>query len=168
MLEHISDIVQTIVKNETPAEMGVSAGAGTEAHTIVSTHEASITDSITSSGEKQGYDGYITQFLSMGHEYAIPCTELMKLTGCDTVRNLRSEIEKSRKHGSLIIASNEGYFLPTKGADGEINEIGYAELKSFYSRMRSIAIGIFTSIKHIRLAIREYEREHEISERNNI
>lgn len=157
MLEHISSIVETIVKNETPAEMGVSAGAGTKAHTTVSTHDTSVNDDTTSSGSRQQF---ITRYLMQGRENAIHAEDLMKLAGFQSNRELRACIEEARAHGDLILSGDNGYFLPSMDADGNVSEQGYYELRAFYNRMRAIGIGTLRSAKYARRSIKEYERAH--------
>ena len=139
-----------------PADMGVSAGAGREDQiTECIPNDSSASDHTMTPDQKQGI---VSQYLSEGHKNAVPCRELVKLCGCRSARELRSAIENERKQGSLILSSNEGYFLPSRDDSGEIAEEGYREMKSYYHRMRGIAIGTLSSSKLIYRAIKDYEQ----------
>ena len=158
MLENIASIVETIVKKETPADGGTSAGARAEDQiTGCVPNDSSGSDNTMSSGSRQQF---VTRYLMQGRENAIHAEDLMKLAGLRSHRELRACIEEARSHGDLILSGDNGYFLPSMDADGNVSEQGYYELRAFYNRMRAIGIGTLRSAKYAGRSLKEYKRAH--------
>ena len=88
-----------------------------------------ITDSSRTDITTPPFVRQVSQFLSHGAENATPALELAKLAGYHGTRPLRLAIERERKAGVLILANDDGYFLPSE------NEVyALAEIKRFIRR----------------------------------
>lgn len=78
----------------------------------------------------------VSQFLSHGAENATPARELAKLAGYHGTRPLRLAIERERRAGVLILANDDGYFLPSEDKAQALVEIkGFARRSD--ARMQS-------------------------------
>jgi biotin operon repressor len=94
----------------------------------------------------------ILNLLPLGKENAITTEKLRGLSGCKSNRELQAEIEKLRKDGVIIASKSNaggGYFIPE----------GEAETREFYNTLRSRAISTLATLKHTRLALKEFERK---------
>ncbi len=78
----------------------------------------------------------VSQFLSHGAENATPARELAKLAGYHGTRPLRLAIERERRAGVLILANDDGYFLPSEDKVQALVEIKGFERRSD-ARMQS-------------------------------
>ena len=88
-----------------------------------------ITDSSRTDITTPPFVRQVSQFLSHGAENATPARELAKLAGYHGTRPLRLAIERERKAGVLILANDDGYFLPS-----ENEAYALAEIKRFIRR----------------------------------
>lgn len=98
-------------------------------------------NSTTPQPQKQGL---IESMLLKGEENAITSSELVRLTGFKSVRELQNEIAREREAGSLILSTcrgGGGYFRPAPG------EAGKQEIAAFVSTLASRAIGTFRALK---------------------
>ncbi len=78
----------------------------------------------------------VSQFLSHGAENATPARELAKLAGYHGTRPLRLAIERERRASVLILANDDGYFLPSEDKAQALVEIkGFARRSD--ARMQS-------------------------------
>lgn len=95
----------------------------------------------------------VSQFLSHGAENATPARELAKLAGYHGTRPLRLAIERERKAGVLILANDDGYFLPSE------NEVyALAEIKRFIRRTDARAQSNRASVRACKRYVRGAER----------
>lgn len=88
--------------------------------------------------------GLIESMLLKGEENAITSSELVRLTGFKSVRELQNEIAREREAGALILSTcrgGGGYFHPAPG------EAGKQEIAAFVSTLASRAIGTLRALK---------------------
>ena len=95
----------------------------------------------------------VSQFLSHGAENATPARELAKRAGYRSTRALRLAIERERKAGVLILASDDGYFLPSEDKAQALIEIkGFARRSD--ARMQSNRASVRACKRYIKDAER--------------
>lgn len=95
-----------------------------------------ITDSSRTDITTPPFVRQVSQFLSHGAENATPARELAKLAGYHGTRPLRLAIERERRAGVLILAHDDGYFLPSEDKAQALVEIkGFARRSD--ARMQS-------------------------------
>lgn len=85
--------------------------------------------------------------LSRGEENAIRSTELSRLCGFKSVRELQSAIAKEREAGALILSTCQhggGYYRPADGEDGK------REINAFVGTLASRALNTLKAIKAAR------------------
>lgn len=91
----------------------------------------------------------ITERLYQGEENALTMRELCRIFQADD-RAIRARIHEERKSGSVILASNEGFFLPAEDPEQALQEV-----KAFERRMKSRAR---KELEAVRSATRERRR----------
>ncbi len=96
----------------------------------------------------------ITERLYQGEENALTMRELCRIFRADD-RTIRARIHEERKAGSVILASNEGFFLPAEDPEKALQEV-----KSFERRMKSRARKELEAVKS---AARERKRLEEVT-----
>lgn len=112
-------------------------------------------DTTTDSTRTQGF---VESFLHRGKENAIRTCELMELTGLD-VRQLRAQVEKERRNGTLILTGSQcGYFLPSEG------EKGKQEISEFYNLQRAKALSLLKTIKTAKKALEVIDGQQSFEE----
>ena len=83
-------------------------------------------------------DFAIEKLLPIGKENAMPATELIKIVGCTSVRDLQARIAIERKQGAVICSgTGKGYWRP-KNQD---------EIREFCSVMDARARNIFAATR---------------------
>lgn len=103
-----------------------------------------------SSTQQPQRQGYIEALLLQGEQNAISSTELVRLTGFKSVRELQNEIARERETGALILSTcrnGGGYFLPSPG------EAGRREISAFVATLRARAINTLRALKAAREAL---------------
>ena len=95
----------------------------------------------------------VSQFLSHGAENATPARELAKLAGYHGTRPLRLAIERERRAGVLILANDDGYFLPSEDKVQALVEIKGFERRSD-ARMQSNRASVRACKRYVRGAER--------------
>ena len=108
-----------------------------------------ITDSSRTDITTPPFVRQVSQFLSHGAENATPARELAKLAGYHGTRPLRLAIERERKAGVLILANDDGYFLPS-----ENEAYALAEIKRFIRRTDARAQSNRASVRACKLYIK--------------
>lgn len=94
--------------------------------------------------------GFVESLLFQGEKNALPSSELVRLTGVKSVRELQNEIAHEREAGALILSTcrgGGGYFLPSPG------EAGQREIGAFVSTLRARAINTLRVLKAAREAL---------------
>lgn len=95
-------------------------------------------------------DFFIAGLLPTGKENAISTKDLLKLTGCKTVRELQAEISNERRSGAVICSgSSSGYWLPA-------NE---NELREFISTTISRARNTFKATRSARELLKALKQQ---------
>lgn len=95
----------------------------------------------------------VEDYLLPGEKLATPARELCRVAGFENSRSLRAAIDKERLEGSLILASDRGYFLPSAEPD-----VARSELRAFLRRQDARLVSNRRSVKAVRLALRELDR----------
>lgn len=95
----------------------------------------------------------VSDFLLPGESMAIPARELCRLAGFENSRSLRSAIDRERMDGALILATDQGYFLPSAEPD-----VARSELRTFLRRQDARLASNRRSVKAVRRALRELDR----------
>lgn len=86
----------------------------------------------------------IASLLPVGKENAISTTDLVRLTGCSTARELQQYIAQERKAGAVICSSTTGgYYLPAN----------HGEIAEFCKSLESRAKNTFVAIQSARRAL---------------
>ena len=99
--------------------------------------------------------------LSRGEENAIRSTELSRLCGFKSVRELQSAIAKERETGALILSTcrhGGGYYRPSDG------EAGKREINAFVATLASRAINTLRAIKAARRELKTIDGQISIDE----
>ena len=95
----------------------------------------------------------VSQFLLHGAENATPARELAKRAGYRSTRALRLAIERERRAGVLILANDDGYFLPSEDKAQALIEIkGFARRSD--ARMQSNRASVRACKLYIKAASR--------------
>ena len=92
----------------------------------------------------------IFEILPEGEANALKSSDLVRLIGCDSPRELRSMIAKERESGLLILSTcrnGGGYFRPSQG------EAGQREIAAFIATLHSRAINTLKALKAARAAL---------------
>lgn len=95
----------------------------------------------------------ISDYLLPGEAMAIPARELCRVAGLENTRSLRAAIDRERLEGSLILASDRGYFLPASDPAQ-----AYNELRAFLRRMDARLASNRRAVKAVRRALHELDR----------
>lgn len=97
----------------------------------------------------------IASLLPVGKENAIPTTELVRLAGCSSPRELQQYIAQERKAGAIICSSTTGgYFVPASRE----------EMLEFYKVLESRAKNTLGVLKSVRRALKLPEGQQSIEE----
>ena len=94
----------------------------------------------------------ISDYLLPGEEMAIAARDLCRVAGFENARSLRAAIDRERLEGSLILASDRGYFLPASDPAQ-----AYNELRAFLRRQNARLASNRRSVKAVRRALRELD-----------
>ena len=97
---------------------------------------------------------FVASFLPQGEANALPSSELVRLTGFRSARDLQAEIAREREAGALILSTcrgGGGYFLP---ADGEA---GQREISAFVATLQSRAVNTLRVLKTAREALQSLD-----------
>ena len=111
----------------------------------------SYNDFTTARPQKQGL---VESLLLEGEENATPSSELVRLTGCKSVRELQNQIAHERETGALILSTcrgGGGYFLPAPG------EAGQREIAAFVTTLRARALNTLKALKAAREALQSID-----------
>lgn len=112
-----------------------------------------ITDSSRADITTPPFVRQVSQFLSHGAENATPARELAKQAGYHGTRTLRLAIERERRAGVLILANDDGYFLPSEDKAHALIEIkGFARRSD--ARMQSNRASVRACKRYIKDAER--------------
>lgn len=95
----------------------------------------------------------VSDYLLPGESMAISALDLCRVAGYENSRSLRSAIDRERLDGSLILASEKGYYLPSAEPD-----VARSELRAFIRRQDARLASNRRSIKAVRKALREMDR----------
>ena len=98
--------------------------------------------------------GLVESLLLHGEENALPSSQLVRLTGFRSVRELQNEIASEREAGALILSTcrgGGGYFLPSDG------EVGKREIAAFVATLRARALNTLRALKTAREALESLE-----------
>lgn len=98
--------------------------------------------------------GLVESLLLEGEENATPSSELVRLTGCKSVRELQNQIAHERETGALILSTcrgGGGYFLPAPG------EAGQREIAAFVTTLRARALNTLKVLKAAREALQSID-----------
>lgn len=107
----------------------------------------------------------VVEFLRRGEANAIPTSELVRLTGCSSARELQTLIAEERARGAIVLSTGRaggGYFLPADGA------VGRQELARFCATMRARALNTLVAMRPARRALRELDGQMSISSNGNV
>lgn len=94
----------------------------------------------------------ISDFLLPGEEMAIPARELCRVAGLENTRSLRAAIDRERLEGSLILASERGYFMPSAEP-----ALARSEMLAFLRRQDARLVSNRRSVKAVRRALKELD-----------
>lgn len=101
----------------------------------------------------------VSQFLPQGAKNAISTSELVRLTGCKSSRQLQKKIAVERERGIPILSScRGGYFLPEPG------EAGRAEMVAYYRTLQARAVNTFRALRAVRKLLAEPEGQEYLEE----
>lgn len=101
------------------------------------------------SRNEKARQGRIERLLLPGKENAISTRQLQKLTGINSVRNLRAAVAAEREKGIVILSSkNGGYYLPSAG------EKGRKEISAFVATMTARAISTLQAVRSAQTAMK--------------
>lgn len=92
----------------------------------------------------------IFDLLPQGEGQAISTTELVKLAGAASARELQSMIATERENGALILSrASGGYFRPSDGGEGR------REIERFSATLRARALNTLRALRSARAALGE-------------
>lgn len=94
----------------------------------------------------------VCDYLLPGEELAIPARDLCRLAGLENSRSLRAAIDRERLEGSLILASDRGYYLPASDPAQ-----ARSEMLAFLRRQDARLVSNRRSVKAVRRALREMD-----------
>lgn len=92
----------------------------------------------------------IADFLGHGAENAVRCADLMQICSFPNKRALRRQVAKEREAGTLIIADNHGYYLPSNNP-----EQAQQELECYLRTGTQKAISLLRTLKHVRSTLKQ-------------
>ena len=118
------------------------------------------TSSVGNSTTAGGNNAILSGILGYGEENAVKGEDICSVLGIDDRRKLYALIRSERKHGILILASKEGYFLP----DNTDPDKARREIKSFLRTFTARAIDTFNTAKPFYLKLKHIEGQFRISE----
>lgn len=96
----------------------------------------------------------ITEILKVGKENAISTTDLVRLSGCSSARDLQQRIAQERNEGAIICSgSKKGYWLPKNRA----------EIEEFCKVMDNRAKNIFNATRSAKRALDMPEGQQSIT-----
>ena len=97
----------------------------------------------------------ISSLLHKGKEHAISTKELLKLSKCSSVRELRERVAKERNNGVIICSGpSGGYWLPANRK----------EIEDFCRLMETRASQIFSAAKSARKALSIIDGQIELND----
>lgn len=132
-----------IGKVKNPGGGGTPTGFGTETAAGQATVSC-LYLTIDESSRQRGISSYLPQ----GEENAIRSSELARITGAKSVRELQHWVAAERSEGALILSTGKGgYFLPAEG------EKGQAEIARFVATLRSRAVNTLKALKTAKAAL---------------
>lgn len=103
--------------------------------------------------------GPVSRFLPQGGKNAISTSELVRLTGCKSSRQLQKMVAEEREQGIPILSScRGGYFLPEPG------EAGRAEMVAYCRTLQARAINTFRALRAVRKLLSEPEGQEHLEE----
>lgn len=117
------------------------------------------TSSVCNSTTAGGNNAILSGILGYGEENAVKGEDICSVFGIDR-RKMYALIRSERKHGVLILASNEGYFLP----DNTDPDKARREIKSFLRTFTARAIDTLTTANPFRLKLKHIEGQFRIAE----
>ncbi len=117
------------------------------------------TSSVGNSTTAGGNNAILSGILGYGEENAVKGEDICSVLGIDR-RKMYALIRSERKHGVLILASNEGYFLP----DNTDPDKARREIKIFLRTFTARAIDTLTTAKPFRLKLKHIEGQFRIAE----
>lgn len=110
---------------------------------------------------KQGNGQAIFDLLPQGEENAIRTSELVRLTGYRSARDLQNKIAAEREQGHIILSScrnGGGYYLPSDGPEGQ------AEISHFVATLRSRALNTLKALRAAKAALAKAEGQITLDE----
>lgn len=113
---------------------------------------------ITPQPRKQGF---VESLLLQGEENALPSSELVRLTGFRSVRELQNEIAHEREAGAVILSTcrnGGGYFLPSPG------DAGKHEIAAFVATLQARALNTLRVLKTAREALESLDGQVSIDD----
>lgn len=96
----------------------------------------------------------VFDLLPKGEENAIRTSELVRLTGSRSARDLQNKIAAEREQGHIILSScrnGGGYYLPSDGPEGQ------AEISHFVATLRSRALNTLKALRAAKAALAQAE-----------
>ena len=138
-----------MTKNKKARAAGGAAAQADETAALAGA-SVSITNSIIEQNKNQGK---IERLLLHGEQNATKSSVLMELAGLHSPRALRSQIEKERAAGALILSTvrgHGGYFLPSADPTQ-----GREEIEAFIRTVSTRAVNSQKTLKAARRALRE-------------
>ena len=105
--------------------------------------------------------GLVSSFLLQGEANALPSSELVRLTGFRSVRDLQAEIAREREAGALILSTcrnGGGYFLPADGEEGQ------REISAFVATLQSRAVHTLKALKTAHEALQNIDGQVSLSD----
>lgn len=105
----------------------------------------------------------IASLLLHGEENALTTVELVKLAGLKGPRELRSQVERERMAGALILSTvrkKGGYYLPSPDP-----ERGREEISAFIRTVHARAVNSLRVLHAARRALRECPGQIDVDER---
>lgn len=94
----------------------------------------------------------IKDYLKRGEQNAIKATDLARLTGYATTRELQQAIHDERSNGELILSSGAGFFLPS-----EDKRQARREIERFIASLSSRAINTLGVLKTAKRVLRRLD-----------
>ena len=101
----------------------------------------------------------VSDFLKHGAENACSTSELVRLTGAKSARELQIQIARERNNGALIISTclnGGGYFLPDDG------EKGKREIEGFVRTLQSRVLNTLKAVQVAKKALQDIDGQLEI------
>lgn len=96
----------------------------------------------------------IERLLPVGKENAVTTQELLKITGCGSVRELQQHIAYEREHGAIICSgSGRGYWKPKNRQ----------EIQQFVKTMNARALNTLKAVKSAKRALKVPEGQQSMN-----